>query len=347
MNNGRRRLAALGLCAALITMLSAGCSAGPVLKIEDEEISRKEMEFYLKNAVSTYLSGSEEAAADPQGFLAADSGDGRKNSEVITDNAVEEILKTRAIDKKFKELGLSFTPDEKAEMESMKQQIVTLVGGDIEYKRFLSNIGITAAMYDAILERDYKAQKITDTVFAQNSKYEVLPRQVEEYYDENYLRVRHILIAVVDETGSALSAEEKAEKEELARNVRDRAASGEDFIALTEEFDESVYDSEEEREKYKDGFVFTKGEMQDEIYEAAKDLPVGEVAPVVETSLGYHILKAYDIRETASLLESQRQNIVNYIEGQIFTSLMSNWTAALRVEKNDAALYKMDLTEYI
>lgn len=40
-----------------------------------------------------------------------------------------------------------------------------------------------------------------------------------------------------------------------------------------------------------DGYIFTKGEMVDEFYNAALKTPVGEISDVFESSYGYHILK--------------------------------------------------------
>jgi parvulin-like peptidyl-prolyl isomerase len=58
-----------------------------------------------------------------------------------------------------------------------------------------------------------------------------------------------------------------------------------------------TYNEDPDKDSYPDGFVFTEGEIQEDFECVALSLKVGRVSGVVETSAGYHIIKAYDINE--------------------------------------------------
>ncbi len=339
----KTRLLLLALVLTLLLSVVAGCAQKSYLTIEGEKISKMEFDFYLKNAVSSYLYDNqvEGETIDLKTFLNEEKDD-KKNSEIIIDNAIDSIKETRVIDKKFSELSLLFSLAELKELDEQAKQFVQTVGGEVDYKKYLSTLGISDELFKQILERDYKTQKIMDKIFAKNSKYEVLPRDMQAYFEENYYRMRHILLATTDEAGKALSDEEKANKKTKLEEIRARILAGEDFSKLADEYDEDT-----EHETYKSGYVFAKKEMPDEFYEAIKNLKVGDVSEVFETSVGYHLLKLEDKNESESIYDAQKENIAAYIKDERFTELKEAWMESLSVERDDAALSKIKLEKFV
>jgi peptidyl-prolyl cis-trans isomerase C len=112
------------------------------------------------------------------------------------------------------------------------------------------------------------------------------------------LKARHILLSLPNDATEAQRDSVTA----LAEELRERAASGEDFSALAGQY------SADQGSAQQGGDLgwFERGRMVQPFEEAAFDLEVGEVSDVVETPFGLHIIKLDD-REVPSLDEVEEE----------------------------------------
>jgi len=123
------------------------------------------------------------------------------------------------------------------------------------------------------------------------SKVTVSAPEVKAYYNshlaeftnqtERY-RLAQILIAVSPNAPPADLAAAKAK----ADKVRKRAASGEDFRTLAEQFSD-----DDSKSKGGELGYFAPDEMMDQIKTAVSGVKAGDISKVVKTSHGFHILK--------------------------------------------------------
>lgn len=143
-------------------------------------------------------------------------------------------------------------------------------------------------------------------------KIQVSEREVKEYY-ERYrdtrfreppaVRLRHILVRVGAEKEKARAKAESALRE---------ARAGRDFGELAKKLSEDP-----SAPRGGDIGWLSKGQLLPPLDRAAFALKKGEVSDVVETSLGYHILKAEDVRaEKTKSLEEARGEIVRAIRAE-------------------------------
>ncbi len=107
--------------------------------------------------------------------------------------------------------------------------------------------------------------------------------EIKEYYNENYVRAKHILI---------MSGEDGKTAKKEAEKVLALAKKGEDFDKLIKEYGEDPG-----TEAYPDGYTFTYNEMVPEFEKAAFELEVGKISDLVETTYGYHIIKKEPLLE--------------------------------------------------
>ena len=146
-------------------------------------------------------------------------------------------------------------------------------------------------------------------------KAQVSDEEVEKYYqihrDTKFrqpqaLRLRHIFFRVPEGTASQDREAIRSRAEEVLR----RARSGADFAGLAKEQSQGPNAAQGGNI----GF-FAAGQMRPPLDKAAFALKKGEISNVVETSLGYHILKVEDIKEekTKSLNEA-REEIIRVIK---------------------------------
>lgn len=153
----------------------------------------------------------------------------------------------------------------------------------LEYVRFSKayyeqKVAPTEAELSAFIAKE---QAAVDAEYdKQKARYTGLEKQV---------RARHILIKVAE----SASDEEKAEKRELIEGLLARARKGEDFATLARDNSEDTGSAKEGGDL---GFN-PKGRMVPEFDEAQFKLKAGEISDVVQTTYGFHIIKAEAVRE--------------------------------------------------
>ena len=149
--------------------------------------------------------------------------------------------------------------------------------------------------------------------------------EIAEYYKENYVTAKHIL--VLSEGGKAASDEEaKKEAERILKEVK----AGKDFDKLMTEFceDPGVQTNP-------DGYTFTKGEMVPEFETAAYALKEDEVSDVIKTSYGYHIIKRLPLSEMG---DAQKQAVAINIKNKEYSDFVFGLFEKATVEKNDEVI---------
>lgn len=137
--------------------------------------------------------------------------------------------------------------------------------------------------------------------------------EISEYYKENYVCAKHVLIEINDSR-----TEEEALK--IANEVYSRAKAGEDFDLLVDEYGEDPG-----MENNAQGYIFTKGEMVAEFEETTYALQDGEISEPVKTSYGYHVIAKLPLPNDANILNSLTQA---YIESEYQAQLNSIYSNA-------------------
>jgi peptidyl-prolyl cis-trans isomerase C len=138
-------------------------------------------------------------------------------------------------------------------------------------------------------------QATAEAVVKRELKVEITDEEVKKYYEENparfeqpeSVRASHILFSTRDTaTQQELSEDKKAAKKKLAEEVLKRARGGEDFAKLAKEYTEDPGSKETGGE-----YTFPRGRMVPEFEAAAFALSPGQIADLVTTQFGYHIIK--------------------------------------------------------
>ena len=89
---------------------------------------------------------------------------------------------------------------------------------------------------ETIISASTYSQKIMD----QLDVAEPTDDEVKQYFVDNYLRAKHILISTKDmTTGADLDEDKLAEAERKQNEILERAKNGEDFDALIKEYNET------------------------------------------------------------------------------------------------------------
>ena len=135
--------------------------------------------------------------------------------------------------------------------------------------------------------------------------YDKIKKETLENYAENdYVRVKHILVGFPDGVmGDKATDEQKEAARAVAEEVLAKAKAGADFDELIAEYNEDPGVSSNPN-----GYYFGKGQMVKEFEDASYALNEGEISDVVETVYGYHVILRLPIDDASIFYTSEFQD---------------------------------------
>ena len=166
-----------------------------------------------------------------------------------------------------------------AQAELQYQSAVGEYENEREFKNALEEMAMTEDTFRFILSNSILNNEAYAAMIASDKKYTDKEHLQSVFDGEEFIRVKQILV------GDAFSSKDEA-KLEKAQNIKARLDAGEDFDTLCREFNNDLYMFEND-----DGYYIMRGTRNFEFEEAAFALAVGEVSDIVETDVGYSIIK--------------------------------------------------------
>lgn len=318
---------ALGLLIMFIGFKAPGWAAQipegeTAIKVDGETITDQDMTYYIYQAASKYYT---ENTPDQTGSMMntydwdQTAEDGRKVSDIIKENAINDAIGNTIAIQKSMENGVEWTEQEENYISTSVDGFVQQYGEEGFAQRTRA-MGIPTAKqykrtYIQMMQYSNASKDIEDDI----AKY--CPEDVSvlnDYIDSDSASVKHILIKTESDANAEQGAEapDPAAKLQVAQQVLDKVNGGEDFDALMDEFNEDTGEGE-------NGYTFTSGEMMPEFEAASFALKMDEVSDIVTTSYGYHIIK--------------RIPGINELENM--------WAAEAKIKKNQKILDKMSVSE--
>ncbi len=216
-----------------------------------------------------------------------------KDNPELTSTLLDEL-----IDKKLqlqlaakKKIGVSEQQLHEALADIKRQNNLTT---DAEFEQALAQQGISLENFTRQLK-----ENIQITILVRRevmSQIEISEEEVKNYYQEHKayfsyldeLRAQHILLYLAPEA----APEQIRLKKELADEVWKKLQAGADFVQMAKQ-----YSDDTAAEKGGDLGYFRKGEMIPVLEEAALDLEVGGISPILRSNFGFHIIKLTEHRK--------------------------------------------------
>lgn len=182
---------------------------------------------------------------------------------------------------------------EKENITNLKTQF----GSDEAFNKVLGNAGLTEQQLRySFRQNAYNTLRIEMLVSRIESYITPTAQEMEAWVAANkdslgkipeQFKISHILLY------AKVSENRKSEIKEKLQGILNRIRDGEDFAELAREYSEDPGSADQGGNL---GDYFTRDTMFPEFSDAAFALIVGEVSDIVETPLGFHIIKADDIR---------------------------------------------------
>lgn len=211
------------------------------------------------------------------------------------------------------------------ELKKLKDQYAS----EGDFSKALAEMKVTPSVLRSQIEQTLSIKKLTDTQLT--SVGEVSDKEVKAYYDNNkaslkrpeQVRAHHILI----KTEPTWDAEKKAEARKRIDDIAKKARKGQDFESLARTYSEDKVSAGKDGDL---GYV-ARGQVVKPFEEALFSLKPGQVSAVVETHLGYHIIKAGDHKPEGQLsYDEVKDRIAAVLKQQKKQQVMKNYVDGLR-----------------
>ncbi len=202
--------------------------------------------------------------------------------------------------------------------------------------KHLSEYKLNIKQLREIYEFEIKRTMVEDYLYGELGTDKVTDEDRDNYYRENYVRVKHVLVNtkdkyVLDDKGERimdpstgyyktekLTNEEIATKTTLAAEIFEKAQSGEDFEKLIEKYGE-----DEGMTYYTDGYFLTKSSPYEENFlNASFDMKDGEIKSVT-SAYGIHIMKKYAL-EDGGYKKEVNENFFAELDSEIISQKKKN-----------------------
>lgn len=262
---------------------------------------------------------------DESELLSMPAGDesGKTIAEFINEYALHLSQQLLVIEKMCKDAGIEITNEE--DLKNISDYIADVeynYGGEDRFGIELAKLGFTKeamARFESMhflytLYSDYRygdngVAKISPDTVKQyfvdnyvsydgcryafvndqdNSKYlfDFTDDEIYDYFNKNFVKIRHVLFSKYDSTGKLLS-------DSLIANKK---AEAEKALAEIQAGNKTINDYENSNEDSNHEYVFTKNVMVQEFEKASFEMSIGDVR-LVETQYGFHLMKKLDISD--------------------------------------------------
>ena len=240
--------------------------------------------------------------------------------------AKDQSVYARVVLQKFNELGLKLTYDQEKQMTQLRQDTIDSMGYDAFAKQ-IANFGFSDQSYNNFMYISQCYNALNEYYYGENGANVPSDEDLRQYFADNYIAAKHILISTVDSTmGETVRTDEEAKAE--AQKILDRINAGEDYDALMNEYSEDPGLAGNP-----DGYIFTEGDMVTEFYDGAKALAEDEVSGLIKSDYGYHIIKRVPL-DVDGQFENYKSLLTTAVAGTM-DDLLTQWMQEADVQTTE------------
>jgi peptidyl-prolyl cis-trans isomerase SurA len=232
--------------------------------------------------------------ANQEGISLADSSAFAKARNDVLQRLVEE----KVIVDEARKRGMTVSSDDvERAVDGVVQDMIRGTGSEEEFRAQLKREGLTEEelrdLYRPRLEAQILASRLVRREVSTDT--DVTDAEVETYYNEHRdefperpetVRLSHIYVSVRPDSLAYAQARSAAER------IRGRVLAGEDFSKLA-----SQLSADPSARKGGDIGYFKRGQLDPRFEEAVFALEPGQISDVVQTRLGFHIIKLTELRD--------------------------------------------------
>ncbi len=263
--------------------------------------------------------------------------------EAVKEAVFNELAKLYVAEDLAAEKEITLTAEELESISNAKSSLYSITGSKASFDEALGKINLTANQLEDLWVKIMLSNKLSEKLAEEN---EVTAEEAKTYFDDNYMRVKHILVKIGDE-GIETIDDAKAKADEILGAL----ASGGDFEALMTAYSSDV-DGEGNVNGGDEGYIFKEGDFGNPAFEdASKALAIGEYTKeaVLVTGgsyEGYHIIKRLEIPENYfdDNSESLTATIKSVLSSEAYEEYVDAALAEADVVKSESKIKGVKLT---
>lgn len=243
----------------------------------------------------------------------------------IKKEVLEKLINRELLYQKSQKDGFKVTW---AEVDDQLSKIRRRFSSKEEFKRALGYMGFTEKNIEYQIRRGIEIQRFVDHNFAQQAA--VPEKEIKAFYKSHpdyfkqpeQVRASHILIKVDPDANDF----QKVEARSKIEMIRQMIEEGEDFAVLARAYSEGPSNANSGDLGY-----FRRGEKVVPFETAAFVLEPGEVSGIVETDIGFHLIKVVDKKsETSTGYGEARDKIAQYLKQKQVQQLANEYAENIK-----------------
>ena len=321
------RIAALMLAAIMMTISLASCSGmgTTVMELGGTVITENMIEFWLSRYKAQFVYYYGDAICQQYDLdnieqfwpIKDESGSGKSYDEIMSEFIYENAETYLCALYLFDQYGLSLPKETENEIDSYIDELCqqNASGSKSEFNAILESYGINRSQLRELYLIDEKVDYLQEYLFGTNGTLGVTKVDKDNYYRENYVRMRQICIFinecpevdsagdyVLDSNGNIKYRDMTAAETQAARERADAALkkinSGTAFATVHSEYDEnSMDDAYASIYMSKDSAMGGDASLE-KIYTELQNMNAGDIR-LIETESSLHIVEKLELQEGA------------------------------------------------
>lgn len=323
-----KKITAVTLALVMLALSLVGCSSlgTPVMELGGTEITANMVEFWLSRYKAQFEYYYGNAVCQQYGLdkvdqfwpLVADPATGETYDDIMSGFIYENAQTYLCSLYLFDQFGLSLPASTVEEVDTYIADLCEnyASGSKSEFNALLSNYGVSMKILRELYLIDEKVDYLQEYLFGTGGTFGVTKIDKENYYQQNYVRMRQICIFInecpeYDENGNpvldndgytkyrSMTTAETQEARNRAAEALKSINSGESFLDVSKQYDENPTDDE-----YTGGIYMSKNssmgtdEALEKIYTELESMEVGQVK-LIETENILHIVEKLELDEGA------------------------------------------------
>lgn len=244
--------------------------------------------------------------------------------------------------KHFDELGLSLSESSVKKIEDDLNTYVNQYGGMEQLEQSLQKQGFSLDFFKQQYYDDAKKAAVIMYYYGPEGKdTAVTDDDLYAYYSEYYTKVKHVFLSTQNKDGSEMLVGEKEQVGNKAQEIYALAQGGTDFETLIDQYNEDPGMASNP-----DGYIFSKDDQSYTrmFYNTAFDMQPGELR-LIQTNLGYHIMKRYPFSRADIEKEDTRLSLVENMMSSEASHLVDSLKERIGVTYNKNLLTNLSVTK--
>jgi hypothetical protein len=264
---------------------------------------------------------------------------GMKLKEFFLSNAVGYAVKDRAIEAKAKELGITLTEADQAEVKKKRDSDIKIYGTS-EYIRIVCSMYGSVDVYNYLTQIDYLGNYLFERVYGAKGE-KCTNEKVSDYVKTAGLMcAKSIFLSKTGADGKALSEARQAERQKVLADILNQLDATKTPETLFDTLMDK-YSEDREGSLYPDGRLFVAGGVGEEFEGAYLKLEEGRYSRIVKAPDGWYVIMRMPI--SPDMVADSSGNTLRYVTAYqyLFKNQVEEWAAGVKVEYKEA-YHKID-----